>query len=112
MENINWTLLTNHAQRELCKENIDWNNKDAVIKSVQQNGLTLEYASKGLQDDEDIVIAAVQQNGLALAYASKELRNDRNIVILDIIECTLEMVHGMEDGWKRARNLMRLPAME
>ena len=77
MENINWMLLVNHAQRELCNENIDWNSKDAVMKAVQQNGMNLQYASEKLRNNKNITLAAIRQDGAALEYASEKLRNNK-----------------------------------
>ena len=73
MENIDWMLLANHAQRELCNENIDWNSKDEVMKAVQQNGMNLQYASEKLRGDKDIVFSAVKSDGMALEFCCAPL---------------------------------------
>ena len=61
-------------------KDIDYTNRDMVLKAVQENGLALEYASDELKDDVEIVITAVNNNGLALMYASDELKKDNDII--------------------------------
>lgn len=44
-------------------ENINWNDKEEVLKLVQQDEGNIRFASKELRSDKDVVLAAVQQNG-------------------------------------------------
>jgi hypothetical protein len=55
-----------------------------MLAAVQNDGSTLEYASKELKADREIVMEAVQSHGWALQYASDELRADREIVMAAI----------------------------
>lgn len=43
------------------KESINWKSKKDVLKSVQQDGRTLQYASEDFRNDKEIVLAAVQK---------------------------------------------------
>ena len=47
-------------------EDINWNDKEEVLKLVQHEGLYLNFASKELRNDKDVVMKAVQQNGMNL----------------------------------------------
>jgi predicted methyltransferase len=69
-------------------------NQEEVLKAVEQNGITLEFASEKFQNDKDVVLKAVNQNGLALKFASKELQNNREIVLESIKQnsCALDFV--------------------
>ena len=61
---------------------MNWFDREIIVlAAVKQNGLSLLYASKELQNDREIVLAAVNQNSCALKHASKELQNDREIVL-------------------------------
>ena len=62
-------------------KNINWNDKDEVLKLVQQDGTALKYASKELRNDRNIVTAAVREDGLALIYASKELQDSKDVAL-------------------------------
>ena len=56
-------------------------NKKVVKAAVSQNGLALQYASMGLQDDVTTALVACRQNGLALQYVSKRLTNNKDVVL-------------------------------
>jgi len=57
-----------------------WNDKDIVLAAVQQNGLSLKYASDKLGEDLQVVMAAVQQHAEALQYASEKFKRDWGVV--------------------------------
>ena len=58
-------------------------DRDAVLKAVQRDGLTLNLdGAKPFNEDRDIVLAAVQQNGWALQYVAEPLKADRGIVLV------------------------------
>ena len=61
-------------------ENIDWNDKEEILKAVNQNGRYLEYASNELKNDKEVVLVAVNKKGWALQYASNELQKDMDIL--------------------------------
>ena len=44
-------------------KSINWNDKDEVLKLIQQDGAALQFASEELRNDKDIAMAAVQQYG-------------------------------------------------
>lgn len=56
-------LLVNKTQGGFYMENINWNDKEEVLKLVQQDEGNIRFASKELRSDKDVVLAAVQQNG-------------------------------------------------
>ena len=60
------------------------NDKELVITAVRQTGLALQYASPMLRNDIDVVLEAVNQNGLALRYASKQLKDEKSTVLAAI----------------------------
>lgn len=61
-------------------ESVDWENRDAVLNMVKQDGNNLARASKKLKNNKDVVLAAVTQNGSALRHASYRLRGNAEIV--------------------------------
>ena len=77
-------LLVNKTQGGFYMENINWNDKEEVLKLVQQDGTALEYTSEEVRNNKEVVLNAVQQDGWALEYASEKLRNDKDIVMTAI----------------------------
>ena len=73
---INFSTIKNGRYLRFFK-----NDVLSINSLVLKNGMTLEYASKRLKDNDMIVENAVQNNGLSLQFASAELRNDKNIVL-------------------------------
>ena len=62
-------------------EDTTLSTKEAVLSTVQQDGMALEHAPTELKNDLEVVLAAVLQTGHALWYASDALRNDRVVVL-------------------------------
>ena len=60
---------------------VDWDDREAVLEAVRENGRALEYASNELRNDREVVLEAVRQTGQALEYASNELCNDREFML-------------------------------
>ncbi len=58
-----------------------FNDTEAMMGKVNEDGLFLRHASKRLQNDFDVVLAAVKQNGLALRFASRLLQHNSEIVM-------------------------------
>ncbi len=56
-------------------------NREVVMRAVEQNGLALMYASAVLQCNREVVMRAVEQNGTALRFASAVLRGDREVAM-------------------------------
>ena len=50
-----------------------------VVAAVQQNGLTLQWASNDLHVDLDVVLSAVRQGGALLLCLSDELRGNAEV---------------------------------
>ena len=73
---INFSTIKNGKYLRFFK-----NDVLSLNSLVFKNGLTLEFASERLKDNDGIVETAVQNNGLSLQFASAELRNDKNIVL-------------------------------
>ena len=63
---------------------LDWNNKEFVLKAIKMSAAFLEYASDRLKDDEDLVLYAVNQYGESFQFASDRLKDDRNFVLKTI----------------------------
>jgi hypothetical protein len=63
----------------------DIDDRVIVLAAVEQDGLSLEFASSGLKMDRVVVTAAVKQNGLALEFAP-DLNGDREIVRLAVAQ--------------------------
>ena len=55
---------------------MDWNDKEELIKALQENGWLLEYVPEELKKDKEVVMAAVSNNSRALNHAIKELQDD------------------------------------
>ena len=62
----------------VMKENA--NNRDYVLKTVNENGKLLEFAADEFHDDREVVLTAVKNNPEALEFASLNLKKDREIV--------------------------------
>jgi hypothetical protein len=56
-------------------------DKEFILKVVEKNGLALEYASEDLRRNRGVVFNAVEKNGCALQYASAKLRGDEQVVL-------------------------------
>jgi len=55
-------------------------NKELVLKCVEQQGLLLQYASEDLQNDKDVVRTALNQDVHAIEFASKAFRSRKDIM--------------------------------
>ena len=49
---------------------MEWDNKEVVLKAVNEDGSALQFASEHLKNDKEVVLTAVKDYGLALKYAS------------------------------------------
>ena len=56
------------------------NDREVVMKAVNQRGCASEYASDELRNDREVVMEAVKQNGCALKYASDEVKSENEKV--------------------------------
>ncbi len=56
-------------------------DRDVVLAAVNQDGMTLQYASARRRDDKEIVLTAVTENPDAIAYASASLQEDDDALI-------------------------------
>ncbi len=45
------------------------NNRNIVLESVKQHGLSLQYASKKFKKDPEIVLEAIKNSGQALSFS-------------------------------------------
>ena len=63
-----------------------------MLRTLKQDGRTLEYADKKLQADKEVVLAAVKQDGFALEYADKKLQADKEVVLAALKDSTA--MHG------------------
>ena len=68
-------------------------NKEVVLASVTNYGLSLKHAHKSLQRDVDVVLQAVKNDGHALEFAHSLLKRDKAIVLAAVSKC------GMALGW-------------
>lgn len=59
----------------------DKNNKDIILDAVTKYGNTLMYLPEIWTKDEEIMLAAINQNRLTIHYASTELKNKKEIVL-------------------------------
>ena len=53
------------------------NDRDYVLKTVNENGKLLEFAAEEFHNDREIVLDAVRNNPEALEFASPNLKKDR-----------------------------------
>lgn len=58
----------------------DRDDDGLLLKAVEKNGATLQFASDRLRKDRDLVLIAVGGNGLALQYADANYKNDMELV--------------------------------
>lgn len=72
-------------------------DRNIVLNTVKQNGLTLEYVSNTLKNDREIVLAAVQQNGLALRFVYHIFKNDEEIVTAAIKQNGSALVYASDN---------------
>jgi hypothetical protein len=78
-------------------QTIDWNNKEVVLKAVNQRGNALQFASKELQTDREVVLAAVSKTGWALRFASKELHANKEVVLAAVNQCGVALYYASEE---------------
>ena len=65
---------------EITEMKKNYDDRDYVVKAVNQNGKLLEFAAEEFRNDRKIVLDAVKNNPEALEFASYELKKDREIV--------------------------------
>ena len=53
------------------------------------NGVSLSFAPKSVQDDKDLVLYAVARNGLNLEFASERLKRDIDVVEMAVSQTIL-----------------------
>ena len=70
------------------------NNFEIVYAAVNQNGLSLEFASDEMKNNIDIVCTAINNNGLSLEFASDELKNNINIVCIAVNQNYYSILHA------------------
>lgn len=68
-------------------------NKEVMLRKIQEDPYNLYVASDRLKNDRDIVLEAVKQKGETLKGASKELRNDPEIVLVAIQQNKDAQIH-------------------
>ena len=64
--------------QELSHEMRD--DREVVLRCVQDDGMMLKFASPGLRQEKSLVLEAVASSGAALVYAHSDLRNDIDVV--------------------------------
>lgn len=67
-------------------------NKELVMAAVSLNGMNLKFASERLQNDIDVVEAAINENIMSLQFASKDLQGqivDNGIMAVRALEKAL-----------------------
>ena len=55
--------------------------KNLVLKAVEQNGASLEFASIDLQNDKEVVLEAIKEYGYSLNFASINLQNNKEFIL-------------------------------
>ena len=79
--NPNKKLEGGHDVFPSFNNSINSDQKNDLIKLVQEDGMKLKGISTELSNCEDIVLAAVKQNGMALEFASETLKDNYDIVL-------------------------------
>lgn len=60
------------------------NNRDFVIETAKHSAYVLEHVSPILQDDKELVLLCVKSYGMSLQYASSRLMNDKEVALAAI----------------------------
>ena len=60
------------------------NDKNRMLKVIEDDGYNLKFASESLKDDEDIVKASIKQEGIFIEFASERLRDNIEIALLAV----------------------------
>lgn len=68
--------------------------KEIVEHAVNQDGTSLEFASKKLQEDIEIVLMAVTQNGRALEYTCVSLQSNKDVVSVAVNQNPSALVYA------------------
>lgn len=76
------TVKKNGLELKNFKEFQD--DKDVVTKSIEQNALSLQFASNRLKNYKNIVTLAVKNNFRALEFASDRLKNYKTLIIIAV----------------------------
>ena len=61
-------------------------DKEFVLKAVQEKGKLLEFASERLQNDKEVVIEALKQDGEAAEFISDELKDDKEDILQEKVK--------------------------
>lgn len=69
------------SKRETGKPALMWDHKESVLRTVENDGLLLQYVVSWLRKDPEIVMAAVTNNGIALQYADSYLQTNMEICL-------------------------------
>jgi hypothetical protein len=75
------------------------NDKEVVLAAVQDDGMSLQYASPNLKNDYDVVMAAVKNNGMSLQHASPNLKDNYGIV-LAAVENNWDVYKYIGEKWR------------
>ena len=77
---------------------MNWNNKEEVLKELNQGSSKLWMASDELKDDKEVVLAAIANDGSALIEASERLRADKEITFNNVLKtCRPSLLSSMYD---------------
>jgi len=78
-----WGRLNEYHQPFFYADESLKNDREFVLKAVEQNGSSLKYAAEKFKKDKEIVLKAVSspQMFFALFYADTSLQNDREIIL-------------------------------
>lgn len=61
-------------------QNIDWNNKEEVLKVIKEDGLYLVYVSQELKKDQEVVLEAIKNNSEAIREVDASLLGDKEFM--------------------------------
>jgi hypothetical protein len=74
-----------------------------VMKTVEEDGLKLEFLDEIFRNDIDVVLAAIQENPYALEYASLDCRNNP-LVVIPALEADYDVYKYVGRDFKIDRN--------
>ena len=57
------------------------NDKDFVLKAIEETPTLIEFASDELRDDKEVMLEAIKRNGEVLEFASDRLKDDKEVVL-------------------------------
>lgn len=100
--NKNWFINATQKLKE---------NKELILRVVEQNGWSIQYISKNLKKDIEIANKAIEKDARAFQYLDESLRNNKELAIKTVkknphmlSDCSKSLKNDKEVVWEAVNN--------